>query len=252
VFSVALWLNVLEAGNMDLIANERRSDSPFVERIWHAFSDKGGSFTSIAQPHWEMVVSRLRGKTFLTVRGPETRSSPAFAPPDAEFFGITFKPGTLMPQIPPRMLMDRCDVNLPEAGSQSFWLNGRAWQFPDVENADTFVDWLVRDGLLVYDPVVSATLQGKPVGMSLRSVQRRFLAATGLTHSTLHQIERARHAIILLKQGSSILDATYQMGYADQAHLTRSLKLLTGHTPAQIADENRPNPMSFLFNTQPF
>ena len=45
-----------------------------------------------------------------------------------------------------------------------------------------------------------------------------------MTHSTIRQIERARHATNLLKQGVSILDTVHEAGYFDQAHLTRSLK----------------------------
>jgi AraC-like DNA-binding protein len=237
---------------MDLTCDERPSDSPFIERVWYSQSDRGGSFVSIAQPHWEMVVTKYRGRAVLTVRGPETRATPACAPADADFMGIQFKVGTLMPDFPARMLMDRQDVNLPEANSRAFWLNGAAWQFPDYENAETFVDWLVRDGLLIRDPVVRAVLNGQLGGISLRTAQRRFLQATGLTHGLADQIERARCATILLKQGVSILDTVYRAGYADQPHLTRSLKRFIGHTPAQIIAESRSKPLSFLFKTEPF
>ncbi len=237
---------------MDLSCDERPSDSLYVERIWYSRSERASSFVSIANTHWEMVVSRQEGRTIMTVRGPETRATPAYCPPDAEFFGITFRPGAVMPMLPAKRLMDRSDVNLPEAGGKSFWLNGRAWDFPDVENADTFVDWLVRDGLLVYDPIVGAVLQGKTVEMSLRTVQRRMLEATGLTHNTFYQIERVRLATALLKQGVSILDTVERAGYADQPHMTRAMKQFVGHTPTQIISESRRNPLSLLFKTIPF
>src|SRR5206468_4004694 len=102
------------------------------------------------------------------------------------------------------------------------------------ENADTFVDRLVRDGLLAREPVVEAALHGRLNELSLRSVQRRFLRATGLTHGTVFQIKRAHQAAALLQQGVSILDTVDQAGYADQPHLTRSLKRFLGHTPAHV------------------
>jgi AraC-like DNA-binding protein len=219
---------------MNFNFDERASDSPFVERVWQTRSEIAGSFISTAASHWEMVVTRYQGKTTLTVRGPETKATPADYPADAEFFGITFKLGAFMPHLPVRNLLDRQDVTLPEATSQSFWLHGSAWQLPDYENADTFVARLARVGLLVREPVVEAVLQNRPLEMSLRSVQRRFLRATGLTHGTLDQIERARQAAMLLEQGVSIADAVYHAGYADQPHLTRSLKRFIGQTPAQI------------------
>jgi AraC-like DNA-binding protein len=187
-----------------------------------------------------MVVTRQKGKTYLTVRGPETKAMPAPVPEDAEFFGVIFKLGAFMPRLPARSFVDG-EVNLPEAASQSFWLHGSAWQFPNFENANTFVDRLVRDGLLVREPVVEAALQGQLKDLSLRSVQRRFLRATGLTQGAILQIERARQAMTLLQQGVSILDTVGQAGYADQPHLTRSLKRFIGQTPNQILRLKQPD-----------
>jgi AraC-like DNA-binding protein len=38
----------------------------------------------------------------------------------------------------------------------------------------------------------------------------------------------------------SIGDVVYQAGYADQPHLTRSLKRFIGYTPAQLAQLAQP------------
>jgi hypothetical protein len=232
--------------------DERPSDSPFVERVWRAQSERTGDFLSIAASQWEMVVSKYRGETVMTVRGPETKVTPMHVTlVGSEFFGIIFKHGTVLPYLPASSLVDG-DVNLPDASSNSFWLNGSAWQFPDYENADTFVNRLVRDGLLVRDPIVGSALRGEPQELSPRSVQRRFLRATGLTQGSIRQIERARYATILLQQGVSILDTVEQVGYADQPHLTRSLKHFIGKTPAQIIHKSEPEQLSLLFKTEPF
>jgi hypothetical protein len=215
---------------------DRLSETSFVEAIWRAQSERTGSFISIAATHWEMVVTRYRGKTTFTVRGPETQATPLhYQSIGTEWLGIRFKLGTFLPYLPPGKLLDRRDANLPEASSTSFWLQGSAWEFPSFENADTFVERLVREGLLVRDPVVQAVLEGQPQELSVRTVQYRFLEATGLTHRTVQQIERARHALSLLQQGASIADTVYQAGYFDQPHLTRALKRFAGQTPAQIA-----------------
>ena len=219
---------------MSLIFDERLSDSPFVEKVWWAQSEDSGSFMSTAESHWEMVVTRYQDKTTFTVRGPETIATPADYSAGLEFFGIVFKPGVFMPHLPLTELLDRKDATLPEATSKSFWLHGSAWQFPDYENADTFVARLVREALLVQEPVVEAVLQNRPLEMSLRSIQRRFLRATGLTRGTFEQIERAHQAETLLKQGLTIADAVYHAGYTDQSHLTRSLKQFIGKTPGQL------------------
>lgn len=236
---------------MDLSCEERPSDSLFVERIWRSEAVDGGEFISIAHTRWEMVVTRYMGKMSFTIRGPETRATPAFCPPGVEFIGIQFKAGSFMPKWPPKILMNRSDLNLPEASKRRFWLNSTTWQFPDFENADTFVDWLVRDGLLVHDSMAAQALQGIPTYSSQRTVQRRLLQATGLSYNAARQIARARYATLLLKGGVSILDTSHMAGYADQPHLTRSLKHFVGQTPAQIICETRAEKLSFLFNTSP-
>src|SRR5215210_6291992 len=157
---------------------------------------------------------------------------------DGAWLGIRFTLGTVMPHLPASQLVDGA-VNLPDAGSRSFWLHRSAWQFPDFDNADTFVEQLVRDGLLIREPVVQAALQDQPKDLSLRTAQRHFLRTTGLTHSAVRQIERARYATTLLQQGLSIPDVVYEAGYFDQPHLTRSLKYYIGQTPAQILDRSR-------------
>lgn len=215
---------------------ERSSDSPFVERVWRAQGEQTGIFLSQAKVYGEIVLTRYQGKTMLTVRGPETKATPMpFSWTGAEFLGIDLKLGAFLPHLPPGQLMNLRDVNLPEASRTAFWLCGSAWPYPDYDNADTFVARLVREGLLMCDPVVEATLQGRPHGMSLRSVQYRFLQATGLTRRMIQQIERARQAAALLEQGRSISDVVYQAGYFDQPHLTRALKRFLGQTPAQLA-----------------
>lgn len=170
----------------------------------------------------------------MTIRGPETKARLAPIPADARFFGIVFKPGTFMTNLPAKTLVNN-EIDLPEAARHSFWLNGGVWQFPSFENVDTFINRLVRDGLLEYDPAVSDALNGHTRDMSLRTLQRRFRRATGLTQAAILQIVRAQTVAAHLEQGISILDAVHDFGFFDQAHLTNSLKRFTGQTPAQFA-----------------
>ena len=218
---------------MDLTFDERASDSPYIERIWRTQSERESAFTSIAVSHLELVVTRMAGTTTLTVRGPETTATPAPIPADAEFFGIQLKLGSFLPIIPSEELVD-VHRTLPEASRRGFWLHGARWELPSFDNADVFVELLAREGLPAREPVVEEALAGRRRDLSARSVQRRFLRATGLTHGTLLQIERARAALNLLEQGVSILDTVEQIGYSDQPHLTRSLKRFVGRTPAQV------------------
>lgn len=225
--------------------DERSSDSSFAEVIWRDHCEGEGPFISMATSRWQMVVIRQEGKAAIIVRGPETRATPAYCPPGVEHIGIYFKPGVVMPHMPTLEFRDGA-VTLPGARSGSFWLNGTVWQIPNFENADTFVDRLAREGLLVREPVVEAALRPGRLDLSVRSVQRRFLRATGLTRGALSQIDRARYAALLLQRGDSILDVVAQAGYADQPHLTRSLRYFTGRTPLQLSRSNDADQLSFL------
>jgi len=229
-------------------SEERPSESPLVECVWQARSERTGIFSSLAMSHRELVVTRHNGSMTLTVRGPETKATPLHCSVQAEWIGIVLKLGTFMPQLPDDNLVNGA-IDLPLATDTTFWLHGAAWQFPTYENADTFVARLVRAGLLVRDPVVGAALQQQPQALSLRSVQRRFVRATGLSQGAIRQIERARHATTLLRRGAPIVDVVAQVGYADQAHLTRSLKRFIGQSPARLAHPLASEPLSLLFKT---
>jgi AraC-like DNA-binding protein len=230
---------------------DRPSDSPFVDRVWHAQSEHTGDLISIAMSHWEMVVSRYQDKTYMTIRGPETKAtSLPVTVVGTEFFGIRFKVGTVLPYLPASTLVDE-DINLPDASTKSFWLNGSAWQFPNYENAETFVAWLAHQDLLARDPVVEGALQGQPRNLSVRTARRHFLRTTGLTQKTIRQIERARYATVLLQEGMSILDVVHAADYFDQPHLTRSLKHFIGKTPTQIMQKNETEQLSLLYKTEP-
>ncbi len=224
---------------MSIIYEERWSDSPYVETITHGWTASDGSTNRPAECHWHMVFVRHSGRAHPLVVGPLTTSGVASWGEGAEILWIKLKLGIFMPHLPPRDFLD-VETILPEAASNSFWLKGSAWQFPDYENADTFVNRLVRDGLLVSDPVVNAALQDQFPEISLRTVRHRFLRATGLTQSHIRQMKRAQRAEALLQQGVSILNTVYEAGYFDQPHLTRSLKQFIGHTPAQIIRMSKP------------
>jgi hypothetical protein len=235
---------------MIFAVDERGSDSPFVERVWRASSELGGPFLSIAMSHWEMVVTKLDGRTTVTVRGPETKATPLRCPAGGAWVGIRFRLGTVMPYLPPRVLVD-ASTDLPEVGGDAFWLHGSAWEMPNFDNAEVFVNRLVRDGLLVQVPVVDAVLHNALHERSLRTAQRHFVRTTGLTHGAVRRIERARYATTLLQQGVSILDTVHAAGYFDQPHLTRSLKRFVGQTPAQIMGRRKAEQLSLLYKTAP-
>lgn len=233
---------------MFLNFEERLSDSPFVERVWRSWSAAGGRFLSVATSNLEIVISRVRGRAMVSVRGPETRPSLADCPADGAWTAIRFRSGVYLRELPTSHLIAAGGaLHRSLAADGRFPLLGADWEPPSFENAETMVARLLRAGLLARDEAVAAALEADDPSLSARSVQRRFLRATGMTFGRVRQIHRARRAAVMLQGGASILDVAYDGGYFDQAHLTRSLKTFVGLTPAQIARGEQQ--LSFLYKT---
>jgi AraC-like DNA-binding protein len=186
-----------------------------------------------AESHWHLVLVKYQGQTKAIITGPQKSPGIASWKQDAEILWTKLKPGTFIPHLSFNTLIDK-ETTLPEASSHSFWLNGSAWQVPDVEHVDVFLDRLEREELLVRDPIVKAVLRNQAVDLSPRTLRHRFLQATGMSKNDFQQIERAQQAELLLRQGTSIPDTVYRLGYFDQPHLARSLKRWVGHTPARL------------------
>jgi AraC-like DNA-binding protein len=218
---------------MSAIFEGRRSESPYIEMIWRGQVLQDYWPVCPADVRWNLLFTKHEGKLRVTAEGATTSSVLKQNFEGAEFLVIKFALGVFLPYLPPDDLLNG-DALLPTATSRAFWLNGFAWQMPDFDNVERFVERLVREDVLVTDPLVETALQEQSLPVSSRTVRRRFLQATGLTPKTIQQIERANEAAALLSQGVPILDAVYELGYADQPHMTRSLKRFVGQTPAQI------------------
>src|SRR5262245_39704553 len=132
---------------MSFVYEDRVSDSPFVETIWHTWTESDGSYTAAADGSWDILISKRDCSTDVMLGGPTTKAT--FVPyiSDAEYLGIRFKLGTFMPHLPTNHRVN-AGMMLPEASGKSFWLGGSAWWLPDYENVDSFIDRLVRADLL--------------------------------------------------------------------------------------------------------
>ena len=232
---------------MPLENEDRPSDSPYVHRVWRSRAAGVGRMTSIALSHWELVFWAHKGQTHATVRGPETSASSAEVPDGSESFGILFAHGASMPHLPPPRLVDS-EVDSPYATATTFMLRGDEWLIPGFDSAEQFVARLVREGVIVRDPLVDDVVAGGMPDVGTRSVQRRIAAATGLTQGGIRQIERARQAAVLLGEGAAALDVMNRLGYYDQPHLARSLARFIGRTATEL---RRPDaagtPLSLLY-----
>jgi hypothetical protein len=201
----------------------------------------------MAEGNLELVVTRLPGCTRLTLRGPVTRPTRILCPPEGEWLAIRFRVGAFLPGLPVARLLDHQSLELPLDGRQGFWLAGSRWEIPAFENAECLVTRLERTGVIMLDTVAQGAFEGDPQVLSQRSIQRHFLKTVGMTYARYRQIERARHAVQLLRGGRSIQDVVHDAGYFDQAHMTRAFRAFIGQSPLSILKSQEQ--LSFLCNT---
>ena len=220
-------------GDVSIRREERGADSPFVERVTHVRYDRTVDDWTTPDGCWDIVIRRLRGRVEVLQTGLITQPIQLDYEAGDEYVCISFKPGVFMPRLPGSAMLNR-GVLRPTINPRAFWLYGETLEIPSFENAEGMVHRLARRGLIARDEIVDGVLTGNAPAISPRSVQRRFHHAMGITRKRLELIRRAQKAVELLSQGRRIVDTALDLGFADQAHLTRVLKILMGTTPGSF------------------
>lgn len=220
---------------MSLQFETRASDSPWVASVWTCTSERVQQMTSVASETWGLVFWEQDGRSAAAITGPESRTATAPVPEGANFTGIQFAVGTSLRSVRIPALLD-AGIELSDVTRRSFWLDGGHWPTPGADDAEALVSRLVREGLLVRDPLVEAARRGERSSLSSRTLERRFRAATGLTRGAIDQIERARTAAELLAAGEQVPDVVEKLHYYDEPHLARALRRYVGRTAKQLRD----------------
>lgn len=196
--------------------------------------------------------------TRLLVAGPDTGPVPLTPPPRTTFVGIRLRPGRaggiigrpasdIRDQRPDladlwgRPRVDRLATEAADAG--------------DPTAAAALLEHAVRRRLTTAPPpdrmvdALVATLRARPpagpglvaalathLGVSERSLHRRCSAAVGYGPKTLDRVLRFRRVLALAQSGttSSLGALAAATGYADQAHLTRECRRMSGQTPSEL------------------
>lgn len=218
---------------MIVVTEERLIESPYIEWVAQGYNVADGLTVRPAEYNWYLIFTRHEGVLRTLVVGASEAAKPLHYVGGTEILWMRFKVGTFMPYLPASTLVNQ-QINLPEGSGNHFWLKDKVWEIPNFENADIFVEHLVRSGVLTADPLIEAALRDELDDASERTIRYRFQHRTGLRQNYIRQIKRAQRAEELLYQGNSIIDTAHELGYADQSHLTRSLKRLLGYTPREL------------------
>ena len=81
---------------------------------------------------------------------------------------------------------------------------------------------------------VSVARTAADVGLSPRELRRRFATDVGYGPKTLQRVLRFRDVVHDLRPGASLADLAARHGYADQSHLGRECRALSGSSPARL------------------
>jgi hypothetical protein len=232
-----------------LDVEHRPSESPYIARVWRATGEETvAEMLAVAYARWDLVFWDVDGVMHASVIGPSTRAYAVPVPDATVSFGINFELGTVLPHLPASRRVDG-DVELPDVTRRRFRVAGSSWDLPSYDNAEAFVAALAREGVLVRDRLVADLHRDAATDVSTRTEQRRFLATTGLTRGAARQIDRARNAAVLIREGRAIADVIEELGYYDQAHLGRALKRYIGRTATQLRQGSPQPPLSVLYKT---
>ncbi|MEV2250664.1 DUF6597 domain-containing transcriptional factor [Streptomyces sp. NPDC050147] len=178
----------------------------------------------------------------LLVAGPDTRAYRPESHGAARYVGIRFYPGTAPAflGVPAHELRDR-RVDLADV-----WPSAEARRLTERMDA-------ARDPAAVLESAALARADGSPppdpllahvvksldagrsiastaeeAGVNARLLHRRSLAAFGYGPKTLARVLRLQRALALARGGLAYAETAAVAGFADQAHLARDVKELTG------------------------
>nr|WP_222723132.1 helix-turn-helix domain-containing protein [Actinomadura alba] len=178
----------------------------------------------------------------LLVAGPDTAAHLATGAPDSGYTGLRFAPGTgsTVIGVPAYELRDS-RVPLADLWSAAH-VRALADRLAAAEAPGIVMEEMAIDRLHRTDPVdpavhgiVARLRAGAPVaaiaaetGLSERQLHRRCLGVFGYGPKTLTRILRMNRAVDLARTGTPFATVAVTSGYADQAHLAREVKSLTG------------------------
>jgi AraC-like DNA-binding protein len=212
---------------------EHPGTSPAVRRRWRAFVEVPGRYPIAASEYWGIsFIRRGDGSLAAELDGPTLAAQVVESVEGESYWGVELAAHVFVPGVD-KHLITGATIALPVQDG-CVRIGEHLAAVPAWGELEDFVDTLLGQGALVADEHIHRALSGKAEGWSPRSWQRRFRHVTGLTRKQIEQLERARSAYRLLAMGMPCSEAAQLAGYADQAHLTRAMRLFEGQTPARI------------------
>ncbi|WP_147793755.1 helix-turn-helix transcriptional regulator [Cellulomonas sp. Y8] len=184
----------------------------------------------------------------LLVAGPDTRAHPSDPmPAGAAALGIRLPPGAapVLLGVPADALRDARPELADVWGARA----ARPWADAVAEGGSAALEHRVaallaerggrpREAAVVTGLAARASSAADiadRLGVTPRTLHRRSLAAFGYGPRTLGRVLRLQRVLPLLDAGVPLAEIAQRAGYADQPHLSREVRALTGRSPAALA-----------------
>jgi len=219
---------------MSQVHESRYSEHPYIDRIWKTQNVTDGVYLATPDGSWDIIVLvQADGSRSVMLTGQATE------PMDVPYTGgtnsvvISFAAGAFLPAYPGKKLLNLFEM-LPCPDTDHFVLAGETFEIPTYETAETLVEAMTARSVVKMDDVVASILNGDEKALSDRAKQRHFSEVTGLTRKSLEQIRRAQEAVRQLQDGKRPIDVAMEVGFTDQAHLSKSLKKIMHRKPSEI------------------
>jgi hypothetical protein len=184
-----------------------------------------------ADPCISIIFVQSDASAEVIIRGPETAPRSEILLPGYTWIGIRLRPGVQIRNFPARELTDSFRV-LPADNDGQFQFEESLLHFPSFSNAEQLITQM-RDLGYVSGKGLNSKESPERV-MSSKSYYRFVKRSTGLPPYKLHQLQRMSEALDLLRKGMPAATVASELGFADQAHLTRAAKQFLGYTPKEL------------------
>ncbi|EXG79841.1 helix-turn-helix domain-containing protein [Cryptosporangium arvum] len=218
--------------------------APFVEHYWAVRWDLRGQepFRQLLPPHVNVHLSYV-GSSPGAVRGPARRFSHRALSDVGEVFGVAFRPGAFRPfldgpvsslagrSVAAAAIFGRDGAPTPDA-VESLLLAREPVLTAAATSARDAVELIASEPALTRVEALAARLD-----VGVRSLQRLFAEHVGLGPKWCIRRYRLAEVTSRLESGADVDWAALaaELGYADQAHLSRDFTAILGEPPSRYA-----------------
>ena len=241
---------------MKFIGSPAPDLKPFIEVCWSVFSEgkSGLSFSEIFPDSNIKLVFRFSATACrLVLMGPVREKATVEIDSASDYFGFRFRPGQA-----PR-LADICASELVDSYTDIYEVNGESIRSlaerllatsNHAERQQIMEDVVRRHiiplvpdqrcrraSLLLDDYGGQLTIKelAEKTGIHVRSLERLFQAELGISPKRMTRLIRLRKLMLHIHEDTfkNLADIAHACGYADQSHMIREFKQLTGRLPGE-------------------